>query len=222
MTFEPENEQLRAAFTEAAGGVRPSPVPLAAIERRGRARRRRKGVGLALAGGLLAASSAVTALHVAGSPAPGRPPAAAVAVPPLTVALGQQVAAGYGLVVWLTADGKYVQVPGRDVEFTPKVDGAQTSGVNLQAYPVSHGWFVSGVFLGHGRAGRVEITTVDGAVLHTRVLQLPGDPGWGAFFVPLSLPLTAVPGTSPFHIAVTKVAVYDTKGHPITTSTFPG
>ncbi|UWE12053.1 hypothetical protein [Actinacidiphila bryophytorum] len=194
MTFEPENEQLRTAFTEAAGGVRPSPVPLAAIERRGRARRRRKGVGMALAGGLLAASAAVTAVHVTGSPTQGPPPAAAASVPPPVVP-GQHVAAGYGLVVWLTADGKYLQAPGQDVQFTPKVDGAQTSGVNLQAFPTSHGQFVSGVYLGHGRAARVEVTTASGTIVPARILQLPGDPGWGAFFVPPT-PSPSPPTTS--------------------------
>ncbi|CAG7608241.1 hypothetical protein [Actinacidiphila bryophytorum] len=148
--------------------------------------------------------------------------AAAAVVPASVVAPGQRVPAGYGLQVWLTADGKYVQVPGQDVEFTPKVDGGQTSGINLQAYPTSHGWFVSGVFLGHGRAGRVEVTTASGTVLAGRVLQLAGDPGWGAFFVTPGAALPVGSGTPHPRVGVAKIVVFDTAGHVITDATYPG
>jgi hypothetical protein len=147
---------------------------------------------------------------------------AAVAVPARAVAPGQRIPAGYGVQVWLTADGKYVQVPGQDVEFTPKVDGGQTSGINLQAFPTSHGLFVSGTYLGHGSAGRVEVTSASGQVLGSQVLQLAGATDWGAFFVKPSAALPVESGKSRFHIGIAKIVIYDTAGHVITSATYPG
>jgi hypothetical protein len=124
--------------------------------------------------------------------------------------------------VWLTADGKYVQVPGQDVEFTPKVDGGQTSGINLQAFPTSHGWFVSGTYLGHGKAGRVEVTTAGGQVLAGQALQLAGATDWGAFFVRPSAALPVPSGTTHHRVGVAKIVIYDTAGRVITSETYPG
>ncbi|MFV2121913.1 hypothetical protein ACE14D_27220, partial [Streptomyces sp. Act-28] len=70
--------RLRAALAEAAHDVIPAPVPLAAIERRGRARYRRHATALA-SGGVLAVAAVtltlVQTLSPAGPPQPAQPPA---------------------------------------------------------------------------------------------------------------------------------------------------
>lgn len=190
MNRESETERLRAVLTRAAEDISPSPLPLAAIERAGRTRRRVRTAGTAIGSAVLVTPVIAVAMHLGSAlPSPwhrhGNPPAAtgngATGVPAArVVAAGERVDVGPGLSVWLTGKGKYVSSPSEGTQFTPKVDGDQTGGVNLQAGQVSGKWFVSGVYLGQGTASRVEFRTVDGRVVAGHVLQLAGDRTWGS------------------------------------------
>jgi hypothetical protein len=185
------------------------------------------GVAYAVSGADGHAGQGAPATHAAHAAVAHRAAARPVVVPQgipaaQVVAPGQRVRAGHGLTVWLTKDGKYAKTPGDSALFTPKVDGGQTSGVNMQAQQTPRGWFVTGTYVGHGRVGRVEVTTAKGVVLGGHALQLAGDPGWGAFFV---VPSAALPCDSVdrqhLHVGVTKVVVYDTADHVITSTTYP-
>ncbi|MFF5161624.1 hypothetical protein ACFY3N_36675, partial [Streptomyces sp. NPDC000348] len=129
-----ESERLHDAFGEVAAGLTPSPVPLAAIERAGRARRRRRTAGMVIGCGLLLVPlTAVTvrAVLTEHSP-PERNEAAAHPTPPDTsdaagsvrvVAPGERVRAGAGVELWLTEEGRHWSTPETDHQFRSVVDG---------------------------------------------------------------------------------------------------
>ncbi|WP_327288749.1 hypothetical protein [Streptomyces sp. NBC_01198] len=185
-------------------------------------------VAAALAVSAPAMAQAVSPAHASARPAQNRSASvhqgagkAGSASAVRALAPGERVAVGEGLSVWLTDEGKYTSSPSQGTQFTPKADGGQSSGVNLQAEPVSGKWFVSGVYLGQGTPSKVEVTTTNGGVLAGHALQLAGEDTWGAFYLD---PTSALPvSTNPHpHLGIAKVTVYDAAGHVITSSTFHG
>ncbi|MGI5397384.1 hypothetical protein [Streptomyces sp. CA-251251] len=193
-------------------------MPLAAIVRAGRARRRRRTAGLVIGCGLLLAPSAIVAVGVTlpdhAPPAPGtvatrptpwkRPDAAAFGV----VASGERVRAGAGFELWLTEEGLHRSTPGTQDQFQGVGDRTldhPRPTVGMTADTVGDRYFLSGLYTGGLRAGRVIVDSGDGPLAAT-VVRLPGTPGWGAWYADL-----------PLHenLAVHRVTLYDERGREV-------
>lgn len=212
-----EAERLHEVFTEAAYDVTPSAVPLAAIERAGRQRSRRRTATVAgSACALLVVPLAVVALREAVSPgdervtSPSGVPMATVRV----VTAGERVEVAPGIKIWLTEDGKHWSSPaGPGPRFSSVKDGAidlSAPGVTVQQEGAGDlGYFLSGVYHSRGDAARVEIKTTAGEVVGT-ALTLAGSPHWGVWYAMVSAPKSVAPGTP---VGVTRrVTVYDSAG----------
>ncbi|MEZ3182628.1 hypothetical protein KYY02_29415 [Streptomyces pimonensis] len=203
-----EIERLHDAFGEVADGLTPSPVPLAAIERAGRARRRRRTAGLVIGCGLLLAPLTAVAVRAAlpdHSPPERNEVAATRPTPPGTpdtagpvrvVAPGERVRAGAGVELWLTKEGKHWSTPETDHQFRSVVDGnadRRHPTVSLMTETVGDRCFLSGLYTGTVDAGRVVVDTGRGRVTAS-VVRLPGKPDWGVWYadVPLHEDLVVV------------------------------
>ncbi|MFF8385605.1 hypothetical protein ACF053_18425 [Streptomyces kanasensis] len=199
--------RLRVVFTETARDIAPAPVPLAAIERAGRARLRRRSAALATGCALTVTAVALTLtqfLAPARSPSPAVPatpvpgptvppspppspsrPVSPPAAPPRVVAAGERVDAGGGWKVWLTAEGKHWSGPDGFVNFRSVTDGnvdLGEPGLSHQSEGDQKGTFHSGVYHGTKGAARVELTGPDGTRTSATLLELPGSPGWGVWY----------------------------------------
>ncbi|MFC8509003.1 hypothetical protein ACFU3J_34100 [Streptomyces sp. NPDC057411] len=201
------DDGLRAAFARAAHDITPGPAPLAAVRREGRARRRRRAVVLAALAVLgvgtvtgLAAQLGASDASPAPGPSVAAPPTVTasattpVAVPPPPVRIvrpGQRVDAGGGSAVWLTQDGKHWTGTDGYENFRSVVDGnvdTAAPGVSHQSEGDGKGVFHSGLYYGTRDAGRVELTAPGGHRTLATLLELPGRPGWGVWYVHLPQP----------------------------------
>ncbi|CAL9301781.1 hypothetical protein [Streptomyces sp. NPDC095602] len=195
---------LRAALSEAAYATTPPPIPLAAIERAGRARRRRRAT--ALATGCVLAVTTVTltltqlmsrpaAPDAATPPSPvhtpttaPRPSASAVSNPvgaPRIVEPGERVDAGGGWTVWLTAAGKHWKGPDGYENVRSVTDGnidLAAPGISHQSEGDAKRTFHSGLYYGTKTAARLDITDDKGTRTTATLLELPGRPGWGVWY----------------------------------------
>ncbi|MFI6108346.1 hypothetical protein [Streptomyces sp. NPDC051310] len=203
-TARPEEaRRLRGAFADAADGITPGPVPLAAVVRAGRARVRRRAAGLAVCCGLLVASLALV-LHpllapegegsvvtpasptASPSPAPSRPRTPSTSpAPPRVVAAGERVKAAPGVELWLTPEGKHWSTGDGGENFRSVVDGnldMAQPGLSHQTEGSTDGLFHSGVYYGTRAAGRVVLTDAAGRTTTADLVKLPGEPGWGAWY----------------------------------------
>lgn len=232
MNPDPETERLREVFRQAAYDLTPPPLPLAAIERAGRARRRRRVAGLASVTGLLVASATVTALGLGTSrlslspggrtqtgtvsaAAAGRPGAADPLV--RVVAPDERVTVSPGLTMWLTQAGMYASNPAAVTEFIPRIGGTAVRGVSARSQDISGDWFVYGVCFGHGAPAKVRLRLTDGTVLPGHVLKLAGAIGWGAFYFDYaSVSAAPVPRDAAGLIVIT---AYDATGGVIAENT---
>jgi hypothetical protein len=220
-----ESERLREVFAEAAHDVTPSAVPLAAIERAGRQRGRRRTAAVAgSACALLVVPLAVVALRAAVSPgsgdergtSPSGTPMATVRV----VTAGERVEVAHGIKIWLTEDGAHWSTAaGSGPLFSSVKDGADEPGVTVQQEGAGDwGYFLSGVYRGKREAARVVIETTAGQVPGT-ALTLAGGPRWGVWYAMVSTPKSVAPGRP---VDVTRrVTVYDSAGG-VTASTGAG
>ncbi|MFF8381756.1 hypothetical protein ACF07V_37320 [Streptomyces sp. NPDC015661] len=200
---EPGESEVRGVFARVALDVTPSPVPLAAVRRAGRAWRRRRTAGLS-AFAVLGVAAAVAA-GAALLPVRQSPPAPAfVAAPPTAVrtsapavrptrtpppvrfvAPGERVDAGGGWKVWLTAEGKHWAGPDGYENVRSAVDGnidRSQPGISHQSEGSPAGTFHSGLYYGTRAAGRVELSGAGGRTVLATLLELPGRPGWGVWF----------------------------------------
>ncbi|MFF4143528.1 hypothetical protein ACFY0A_19405 [Streptomyces sp. NPDC001698] len=224
-----ETEQLRRALTEVAYDITPSPLPLAAVERRGRRIRLWRRTAVLGAGcGLLLVPLAVVVLPGESgapsvtspaappsvSPTPSAPPSASPAAPaptPRIVASGEHVTAVPGFELWLTAEGKHWTSPALpEPQFRSVVDGniaRSDPGVSLQVESEDGRTYLSGVYYGgKGTASSVEVETVAGTVWG-KLVELPGDPGWGVWYAVTDLK----PGKDPLHFE-NQITVHNTEG----------
>ncbi|MFE9098675.1 hypothetical protein [Streptomyces sp. NPDC007264] len=207
---ETETERLRAAFADAAHDVTPGPVPLAVIERAGRARRRLRAAGLTAGCGLLVATLTVTAVQglapdpppTATTPATAAPTATGAPTPsptfpsdaPKAVRAGERAHALPGVEVWLTEEGEHWSVAGFE-QFRSVVDG----NIDMNRPGVSYfreglddtgdhdSSLVHGIYYGTRKAARVTLTK-DGTVTEAAMLELRGNPNWGVYY--LTVPAT--------------------------------
>ncbi|MGW6740854.1 hypothetical protein ACWGDX_08925 [Streptomyces sp. NPDC055025] len=107
------------------------------------------------------------------------------------VAPGERVKAAPGVRLWLTREGKYWSTPDFDEQFRSVVDGnldLSTPGVSRQSEPAGNLYFHSGVYYGSRAAARVEVTTLTGRTVRASMVELPGKPGWGAWYTTTELP----------------------------------
>ncbi|MFG3495602.1 hypothetical protein [Streptomyces sp. NPDC047928] len=212
MTPEPEHEpepeaaearRLRTVFADTALDITPGPVPLAAVERAGRARRRRRRTGLTACCAVLVTSLTFTAHHVLTpargpsavtpasptasappSPRPSKPP---VPAPPRIVSPGERVDAAPGVRVWLTEAGKHWSGPDGGENFRSAVDGnldtARPGASHQSEGDGENAAFHSGVYYGTGgRPVRVVLTDSGGTATTASLIELPGEPGWGVWY----------------------------------------
>ncbi|MBP2582953.1 hypothetical protein J3A78_003431 [Streptomyces sp. PvR006] len=208
----PPRPDLHAVFARTASDVTPGPLPLEAVRRAGRARRRRRTTALS-ALSVLAVATSVVAVVVTLTPvrpSPAAPGPAPVAVPPAvvptsapsvrtsdapptqgpapirTVAPGERVNAGKGWKVWLTAEGKHWAGPDGYENARSVTDGnidVAEPGVSHQSEGGPKGAFHSGLYYGTRAAGRVELRNAEGRTVVAALLELPGSPGWGVWYV---------------------------------------
>ncbi|MET8644729.1 hypothetical protein [Streptomyces sp. NPDC004675] len=215
--------RLREALAEAAHDITPSPLPLAAVERRGRRIRRRRGAAVLAAGcGVLLVPLALVALHgtspdaeritppAASTPAPS-PSSTAPAPKPRIVSPGEHVAVAPGFQLWLTAEGKHWTTPSSpEPQFRSMVDGnidPSTPGVSLQSEITDSRAYLSGLYYGgKSTPSTVEIHTQAGTA-HGKLIELPGHPGWGAWYATTHVK----PGGNPIDY-VSQITVRDTEG----------
>ncbi|MFJ4467688.1 hypothetical protein ACIP2X_09480 [Streptomyces sp. NPDC089424] len=195
---------------------------MAAIERAGRARRRRRAAGLAIGCGLLLAPLAVVTVRaalpdhtpaqrteVATSPTPSETPAETTV---RVVASGERVKAGAGVEIWLTGEGKHWSTPEMDHQFQsaddPEIEPHRPH-VGLHAEELDDRYFLSGVYEGTDDAARVVVDTSDGKVTASLV-RLAGAPGWGVWYADL-----------PTHdsLAINDVTLFNTRGKAIAAMT---
>ncbi|WP_236242757.1 hypothetical protein [Streptomyces sp. CC228A] len=221
--------RLRTAFTEAARGVTPGPLPLAAVRREGRARRRRRATALATGAALVATALPLLAVRVltdptsapvATPPRPSSPPAsrepspsARPAAPPTAVSPGERVDAGKGWTLWLTEDGKHTSGTDGEEDFRPIGTGnldTSVPGVTHQSVTGTQGGFHSGLFYGTRNAARLELTDGRGTRIPGTLVELPGRPGWGGWYAHTP---PAEDGGHPGYA----VTLYDTQGNAVAT-----
>ncbi|MFJ6993262.1 hypothetical protein [Streptomyces sp. NPDC003090] len=125
---------------------------------------------------------------------------------PTVVRPGQRVDAGGGWTLWLTRDGKHWAGPDGYENFRSVTDGnidLGRPGVSHQSEGDATGVFHSGVYYGTKKAARVELVAADGTRTRAALVELPGKPGWGAWYV------STPPATDPGGIGV---ALYDRTG----------
>ncbi|MEU8980284.1 hypothetical protein ACFVXW_32265 [Streptomyces sp. NPDC058251] len=236
-----EAERLREVFAEAAYDVTPSAVPLAAIEREGRRRgRRRTTAVLGAACGALLVPLAVVVLRDGAPAAPSepsdrvKPPAASTGTASPSpspspsgrvrvVTPGERVQVAPGTKIWLAEDGKHWLEPGApEAQFRSVTDGnldLSAPGVGLQESGQQDGTsFLSGIFHGPGKPARVEVRTRAGN-LNGTALTLPGNPGWGVWYALVKVPHSAAPGTTSTSVT-RKVTVYDAAGGVLASQEF--
>ncbi|MEU3449400.1 hypothetical protein AB0H29_19625 [Streptomyces thermolilacinus] len=122
---------------------------------------------------------------------------------------GERIDAGDGWTLWLTREGKHWAGPDGYENFRSVVDGnidLSRPGVSHQSEGDATGVFHSGVYYGTKRAARVELVAADGTRTPAALVELPGKPGWGAWYV------STPPATDPGGLGV---ALYDRAGRLI-------
>ncbi|MFD6186622.1 hypothetical protein [Streptomyces goshikiensis] len=144
-------------------------------------------IGTPTAAGAATAAASATAVTAA----PGTPAGAVTAQAPASKAAarvvlpGERVSAGKGWTLWLTRDGKHWAGPDGYENFRSVTDGnldLSRPGVSHQSESDADGAFHSGVYYGTRKAARVELTDRAGKKTTASLLELPGHPGWGAWY----------------------------------------
>ncbi|WP_175412294.1 hypothetical protein [Streptomyces sp. TRM64462] len=214
---EASDRALRAVFADAAHDITPGPVPLAEVRRAGRARRRRREAVLTV--GCAAVVTAVTIALVqttsspsappATPPSPSRPAVTSPAPPvpaggPTVVAPGDQVKPADGWTLRLTQQGLHMSGPDGYEDFS---DSSQEGPPIPDFSHYSHGGFHVGVYYAKN-AGRMELTGRDGTRTTATLVELPGRPGWGAWYATTPYRDTGAPWAG-------NVTLYDTTGKAI-------
>ncbi|MGW4158897.1 hypothetical protein [Streptomyces sp. NPDC004788] len=137
----------------------------------------------------LAATSVTHAAAFATHAAPAARSATAAPAPSVQVVRsGERVDADGGWTVWLTPEGKHWTGPDGFENFRSVVDGnidPSQPGVSHQSEGDATRTFHSGLYYGTRKAGKVVLTGADGRKTAATLLELPGRPGWGVWYVTL-------------------------------------
>ncbi|MGX5188477.1 hypothetical protein ACWKT5_38715 [Streptomyces avermitilis] len=207
----PHHAELREAFARMADDVMPSPVPLAEIEREGRARRRRRRTTALVTGCLLVLAPLAYLSWRLTPTAPDGAAAPSASVPGKAVrvvAAGERVQPLPGAELWLAKDGEHWSTPaGSGVSLPEESHGAGGPAVTLRLEEVHDRFLLSGTYRGTGQAARAEVETPSGTTTGT-LLTLAGSPGWSVWYAIAPEPKSA--GKRLF--ATVRVTVYDARG----------
>jgi len=208
-----DTERLRGYFADVARDVTPSPVPLAAIRRAGRARRRR-GAGLAVCCGLALAALTFTAVQLV---SPARPrfvtvPADRPAGPAEVVPGGTSLLLPSGVKVELDGTGGLGMI-GSTSEMEDRTGESTAIGppgfsVQFNSTSVAGKRYLTGFYFdGTRSAARIEITTTQGTFAG-QLLHVAGKPQ-GLWYAQAGTgPLDTTPWSS-----LKEITVYDAAGH---------
>ncbi|MFI5687262.1 hypothetical protein [Streptomyces sp. NPDC051636] len=201
-----EAHEVRQAFAEAARGAVPPPLPLAEIEREGRARRRRRRTTALLTGCLLLLAPLALLTFRTASPGPTAPSPSVPAGTARVVASGERVRPLPGVELWLAKNGEHWSTARGSGQFLPvSRPAAHDPAVTLRPEEVNGRFLLSGTYQGDRPAARVEVTAPSGTT-HGRLLTLAGDPGWSVWYAVARLPLDKRV------FAGLRVTVYDARG----------
>ncbi|MDL2079046.1 sigma factor-like helix-turn-helix DNA-binding protein [Streptomyces sp. GXMU-J15] len=222
-----------------ATDVLPGAVPLDAIERRGRALRRRRAGAVVVACALVLGPSAALAANQFGgadsASGAGADADGAASSPVRIVTPGERVEAVRGVRLWLTDKGKHWSTPLRAHQFLGlaediaegTADGTADGTVNdtaddkkphvsAQFEPLGDNFFLSGLYHGLSTApGRVE-ASLGGTEVTGTVLTLAGSPGWGVWYARAPLSSTALKAS--LGEGGPTVTVYDAAGKAVARS----
>ncbi|ORT53823.1 hypothetical protein [Streptomyces sp. CB03238] len=102
------------------------------------------------------------------------------------VAPGERVKAAPGVELWLTEEGKHWSTRDGGENFRSVVDGnldMSRPGISHQSESDGRHTFHSGVYYGTKDATRVTLTDKAGRTTTAALVELPGKPGWGAWYV---------------------------------------
>ncbi|MCX2185685.1 hypothetical protein KV205_35015 [Streptomyces sp. SKN60] len=175
--------ELRELFATATLGITPPLVPMTAIEKAGRAFRRRRIARRVAAAGLLLAPVAATSY---GFFAPG-PAATATVHTARIVAPGERVEVMTQRELWLTRDGLHWSTQAQTNQFRSIADlDSGTAGIVPHAEAVNGSAMLFGLYRGRGDAATVRIVTDEGTVTGS-VVRLAGPSDWGAWYVTVPL-----------------------------------
>lgn len=181
-------EELRGAFAAEVRDLVPPPVPLAGIEREGRARRRRRWVRwLAAVAVLLGASAYVVVPRVTARTASGgADPSAGTGSAVRVVAAGEHVSPLHGVDLWLTKDGEHCSaLPG--LPLAPAGRAGHRAVVSMELLGMSDRYLMTGTYRGPVPAAAVTLRTPSGTTSGT-LLTLAGSTGWSAWYATVELP----------------------------------
>jgi hypothetical protein len=181
-------DELREAFAAEVRDLVPPPVPLAEIERAGRALRRRRRVRWLAAVALLLGAVAyyvvprVTARTASGAATPSAGAASTVRV----VAAGEHVRPVPGLELWLAKDGEHCSaIPGPAL--APARPAGHRAVVTMEFLGMDGRYVLTGTYRGPVPAARVTLRTPSGTTTGT-LLSLAGSTGWSAWYATGELP----------------------------------
>ncbi|GAA2050534.1 hypothetical protein GCM10009839_66310 [Catenulispora yoronensis] len=85
--------------------------------------------------------------------------------------------------LWLTAEGLHVQVPGASTADLLRVSAVQPGKAATTAAGDGSQTLWAGIYRGPVSDSTKVTITIDGRVLETKVTSLPGNPGWGVYYV---------------------------------------
>ncbi|MFE9449203.1 hypothetical protein [Streptomyces sp. NPDC006739] len=172
---------MSEAFAAEAGDLVPPPVPLAEIEREGRARTGRRRVRwLATVAVLLGAIAYVVVPRVTTAPGAPTPSAGAAAATVRVVAAGEHVSPLPDVELWLTKDGEHSSaVPG--LVLAPAGPAGHKAVVTMELLGSGDRYLMTGTYRGATPAARVTLRTPFGTASGT-LLALAGSPGWSAWY----------------------------------------
>ncbi|MFC0602157.1 hypothetical protein [Streptomyces palmae] len=225
MSSQPDSERLRRLFTDAAYDITPSPVPLAAIEKAGRSRRRRRTAALATTCAVLLAPLAALGIHLATPPSQATVRPAATPPAPRVVRPGERFEIWPGRQLWLTEEGVHWVAPDRSDRPASRASvlpDVRESLVTMHVAQVADRRYLYGYYTGAKDAAGVKVVAKQGPPITGTVVRLAGKPGWGAWFagrpLPAGPPSTDAKDGKDFEDAVDfarGVTVMNSAGHPV-------
>ncbi|MFB7509116.1 hypothetical protein [Streptomyces broussonetiae] len=183
-----QRAELSEAMAVEVRDLIPPPVPLAEIEREGRARRRQWRVRwLAAVALLLGTIAYVVVPRVTGRTASGAPtPSAGTTSTVRIVAAGEHVRPLPDVELWLTKDGEHSSAaPG--LVPAPAAQGGHKAAVTMEMLGTGNRYLMTGTYRGPTPAARVTLRTPFGTTSGT-LLALAGSPGWSAWYATGELP----------------------------------
>ncbi|MEU3300150.1 MULTISPECIES: hypothetical protein [unclassified Streptomyces] len=192
MSFE---DNLTRALRASADAVTMSPAPTEAVIQRGRAILRRRNTARAAGmAAVIASCTLVTAAQLtARDSTPTRPtvaasPAESASPQPAGVRVvraEERIKTGRGNTIWLTANRNVAADLPAFTDWAPGTPVARLNGpepLDAVGFTDKDWTLYVGTYRGKGKLAKVTVK-VDDVTLNAKVITLPGNPGWAAFYV---------------------------------------